>query len=312
MSVPRGEIVLVALVAGLALALLTLIGERMRDRVGRERSDPAVEMFNTRVDSWWIMVVLFTLALLIGPSAVVVLFAFASFAALREFYTFTDKSRADHLSLALAFYVVLPVQFLVVWLDRSAWFSLFVPVAVFLALPIVTALRGDVSRFLARVSETQWGLMICVFSLSHIPALIWLDPGGGRGMLLVVFLVVVVQSADLAEVFLGRRFARRPLVEGLSHRTVEGAVVALVAAALLGLALSALTPFGAVPAMALAVLASLAGQGGYLVLKAIRRDRGLRDWSHLIPGQGGFLNQLDSVIFAAPVFYYAARAMLAP
>lgn len=312
MSVPRGEIVLVALAAGVLLALLTLIGERMRDRVGPERSDPAVEMFNTRVDSWWIMVVLFTLALLIGPAAVVVLFAFASFAALREFYTFTDKTRADHLSLALGFYIVLPVQFLVVWLDRATWFSLFVPVAVFLALPIVTALRGDPARFLARVSETQWGLMICVFCLSHIPALIWLDPGGGRGMLLVVFLVVVVQGADLAEVFLGRRFGRRALVDGLSHRTVEGAAVALVAAALLGLAFSGLTPFGVPASMALAVLASVAGQGGYLVLKAIRRDRGLRDWSHLIPGQGGFLNQLDSVIFAAPVFFYAARAILAP
>lgn len=298
-------------VAGVLLAL-TVFGERLRAR--RTTPDPAIEVFMTRIDSWWAMVILFTLALLAGPWAVALLFAIASFAALREFYTYSAHSKADHLSLALAFYIILPAQFLFVAFDLSRLFAVFIPVYIFLLLPFVSVLRGSTDKFLNRVSETQWGLMICVFCLSHIPALMWLelpqqgaDSPAGRSMLLIAFLVLVVQSGDLVDFYMGRRVGRKRIVPDLSPKTWAGAAWGIAAAATLGLLLSWITPFGPFAAAGMAALASLCGQAGNLILRAIKRDRGLRDWSHLIPGQGGFLDQLDSVIFAAPAFFHLTR-----
>lgn len=307
MSPMLRDILLLALAVTAFLLFLTVFGERMRK--GRAHPDPAVEVFMTRVDSWWAMVVLFTLALIAGQWAVTLLFAVAAFAALREFYTYSVRTKADHLSLAMAFYLILPAQFLFVAFDLQRLLGVFIPVYVFLLLPFVSVLRGSTEKFLARVSETQWGLMIAVYCLSHVPALMLLDlPGyAGRGMLLIAFLVMVVQTGDLVDFYMGRRYGRRRIVPGLSAKTWEGAAFGLVAAALIGLALFWITPFSPLEAMAMAAMASACGQAGALVLRAIKRDRGLRDWSHLIPGQGGFLDQLDSVIFAAPAFFHLTR-----
>lgn len=310
MRPPWQDIATLALAAVLVLLALTILGEALRARRGAQ-AGPTLDLFLTRVDSWWAMVVLFTLALLAGPWAVVLLFAVASFAALREFYTFADRAPADHWALAAAFYLVLPAQFLFVAMDWQRLFGAFIPVYVFLLLPVLAVLRGDARRFLVRVSETQWGLMICVFCLSHIPALMWLG-ADGRGMLMIAFLIVVVQSADLVDFFAGRRFGRRRIVPALSPKTWEGAAAGLAMAAGLGALLSGLTPFGLWGSMGLAVAGAAAGQCGTLVLAAIKRDKGLRDWSHLIPGQGGFLNQLDSTIFAAPVVFHLTRLWFLP
>jgi len=307
MSPMLRDIGFLALGVSAVLLALTIFGESMRAR--RKAPDPAIEVFMTRVDSWWAMVILFTLALLTGPWAVALLFAIAGFAALREFYTYSAHNRADHLSLALAFYVILPAQFLFVALEIGNLLTVFIPVYVFLLLPFVSVLRGSTERFLTRVSEMQWGLMICVYCLSHIPALMWVEATGAedRGMLLIAFLILVVQTGDLGDFYMGRRVGRLRIVPGLSSKTWVGALWGIGAAATLGLAISWITPFGPMAAAAMAGLASATGQAGHLVLRAIKRDRGLRDWSHLIPGQGGFLDQLDSVIFAAPAFFYLTR-----
>lgn len=286
------------------LAAMTVVGEALRGRQAPGQTNPVVETFVTRVHSWWAMVILFTIATLLGDIALLLLFAFASFAALREFLTYTYKRQADHLSLALGFFVILPLQYLFVGLGWTGLFTVFIPVYAFLLLPIVSALRGDPNRFLARVAETQWGLMICVYCISHVPALLGTGPGTGRTVLLIVFFVLVVQLGDLVEYFAGRRIGRRRIAPGLSPKTLEGMACGVLAAAGIGAGLSWVTPFGPFGAAALAALASVAGMFGNLVFAAIKRDKGVKDWSHLIPGQGGFLDQLDSVIFAAPVFYH--------
>ncbi len=288
------------------LACFTVLGEILRANTPRDAPNPVVETFVTRVHSWWAMVILFAFAILLGPIGILLLFAFASFAALREFLTFAYKRQADHLSLALGFFVILPLQYLFVGLGWTSLFTVFIPVYAFLLLPIVAALRGDSNRFLERVAETQWGLMICVFCISHVPALLNADMNGSadRMVLLIVFLVMVVQLADLIEYFAGRRIGKRRIAPGISRKTVEGMFCGVAAAALIGALLSWLTPFGLLGAAAMAALASVSGMFGNLVFSAIKRDKGVKDWSHLIPGQGGFLDQLDSVIFAAPLFYH--------
>jgi phosphatidate cytidylyltransferase len=307
------EIVLLTLACFGLLIGFTLFGEYLRSRVPAGQQSAMVEAYSTRLTSWWAMVILFSLALLGGITGVVILFAFASFAALREFYTLSAKAKADHLALALAFFVVLPVQFALIWLGRDDIFTVFIPVYAFLMLPMVSVLRGDPSRFLIRVSETQWGLMICVYCVSHVPALITLDFSGyeERSVLLIAFLVMVVQIGDLLDILFGRRIGRTRIAPGLSPRTWEGLVCGVIGAAIAGGMLYWITPFGPLAAMGMAAIASVSGHFGSLVLTAIKRDKGVRDWSHLIPGQGGLLDQLDSVIFAAPVFFHLTHLIWA-
>lgn len=298
-------LLLVLGVMGIMLAL-TMLGEFIRMLQDPDTPNPVLETYMTRVNSWWAIVILVGLALISGPVGVIILFLFASFAALREFLTLTTKAQADHMSLALAFFVVLPLQYIFVWMGWQELFALFIPVYAFLLLPIVSALRGDSNRYLIRVAETQWGLMITVFCVSHVPALLTVDIAGyaDRAVLLIAFLVIVVQFGDLLEYFFGRRIGKTRVAPGLSPKTWEGIACGVGCAMLIGGLLSWITPFGVAGAMAMAGTASLVGMFGNLVFAAIKRDRGVKDWSHLIPGQGGFVDQLDSVVFAAPIFYH--------
>ncbi|MDO7729624.1 MAG: phosphatidate cytidylyltransferase [Loktanella sp.] len=303
------DIIWLSLGAFAILVGLSFFGEVLRARQDPNTQNPVLETFMTRVQSWWGMVILIGLAMLTGKIGVTVLFAFASFAALREFLTLTTKAQADHLSLALAFFVIMPLQYFFVAMEWSGLYAIFIPVYAFLLLPIVSALRGNANRFLIRVAETQWGLMITVYCVSHVPALMNLNIAGqgDRAILLVTFLVMVVQLGDLLEYFFGRRFGRTKIAAGLSPKTWEGVACGVISAMLIGGLLSWITPFGLWGAMAMAGIASLTGMFGNIVVTAIKRDRGVKDWSHLIPGQGGFVDQLDSVIFAAPIFYHLTK-----
>lgn len=302
--------ILMLSIGGMGILLaLTLLGEFLQMRRGPADPSPVLETYMTRVKSWWGMTILIALALLSGRLGVVILFLFASFAALREFLTLTAKARADHYSLALAFFAVLPLQYFFIWCGWDGLYTVFIPVYAFLLLPIVSALRGNANRYLIRVAETQWGLMITVFCISHVPALLNIEIAGygDRAVLLIAFLVIVVQLGDLLEYFFGRRIGKTQIAPGLSPKTWEGMACGVVCAMGIGGLLAWITPFGVVGAMAMAAVASVVGMFGTLVFAAIKRDRGVKDWSHLIPGQGGFVDQLDSVFFAAPIFYHLTR-----
>ncbi|MEJ6403676.1 phosphatidate cytidylyltransferase [Yoonia sp. 2307UL14-13] len=309
MDSTTNDILLLAFGSFGILVALTFFGEVLRAKQGVDNINPVLDTYMTRVQSWWGMVAFIGVALLLGEIGVMTLFAFASFAALREFLTLTTKTQADHIALALGFFVVLPFQYLFVGMGWQGLYTVFIPVYAFLLLPIVSALRGNSERFLARVAETQWGLMIAVFCVSHVPALINLEIAGyeHRAVLLIAFLVMVVQLGDLLEYFFGRRIGKTCIAPVLSPKTWEGVACGVVSAMLIGALLSWITPFGVFGAMAMAGLASFVGMLGSLVFAAIKRERGVKDWSHLIPGQGGFVDQLDSVIFAAPIFYHFAR-----
>jgi len=309
MSSTTTDILLLAFGSFGILIALTVLGEILRARQPLDEPNPVLDTYMTRVQSWWGMVAFIGAALLLGKPGIMTLFAFASFAALREFLTLTTKAQADHLSLALAFFAVLPLQYIFVGFGWTALYTVFIPVYAFLFLPMVSALRGNPQRFLVRVAETQWALMIAVFCVSHVPALMSLeiDGYGDRSVLLIAFLVMVVQCGDLLDFFFGRRIGKRKIAPGLSPKTWEGMICGVISAMVVGAMLNWITPFGVTGAALMAGIASLVGMFGNIVLAAIKRDRGVKDWSHLIPGQGGFVDQLDSVIFAAPIFYQLTK-----
>jgi phosphatidate cytidylyltransferase len=238
-----------------------------------------------------------------------------SFFALREFMTLAYTRIGDHGAIAMAFFVALPVQYFLVAIEWYGLYSIFIPVYAFLMLPILAALGGDTKRFLERTSKVQWGLMICVYCISHVPALLTLDIPGyeGRNLLLIAFLLVVVQGSDVLQYVWGKLAGRRLVAPALSpSKTVEGLVGGVLSATLLGAALSWITPFTPWQAALMSLAICTMGFLGGLVMSAIKRDRGVKDWGVMIEGHGGMLDRLDSVIFAAPVYFHALRYWWTP
>jgi len=256
------------------------------------------------------MVLFIGLAFVFGRPGVVLLFAMISFFALREFLTLTYTRSADYLALAVAFFVVLPVQYALVYVGWYGLYAIFVPVYVFLLLPILEVLAGDTKRFLERTSKIQWGLLVCVYCISHVPALLTLDIPGyeGRNLLLIAFLVIVVQSSDVLQYVWGKLFGKHKIAPEVSpSKTVEGLVGGLLSATALGAALWWITPFNWWQAALMSLAITVMGFFGGLVMSAIKRDRGVKDWGYLIEGHGGMLDRLDSVVFAAPIFFHLTR-----
>jgi len=303
---------LITLVLGIFAILIvaSAIGYALQKKFSPDGANSAIENLNARIKAWWIMVIFIGVAFLAGRAGVIILFAFCSFAALREFITLTNTKRADHWALASAFFVVLPIQYYLLWAEEYGIYSIFVPVYAFLLMPIISVLRGDTERFLIRIAEVQWALMICVFCASHVPALLTLTIPGyeGRNVLLIAFLVIVVQLSDVLQYVWGKLFGRTKIAPKLSpSKTVEGFVGGVASATLIGAALWWITPFTPFQAGLLALIITLMGFFGGLVMSAIKRDRGVKDWGHIIEGHGGLIDRLDSVVFSAPIFFHLVR-----
>lgn len=286
------------------------VGYILKQRFAPDGSNATIENLNARILAWWGMTAFLAVAFLAGRGGVILLFAFASFAALREFVTLTDRRRADHWAIAVAFFVILPAQFWFIWSEWYGMWSVLIPVYAFLILPVIAVLQSDTEDFLMRISQMQWALMICVFCASHVPALLFLDIPGfeGRNVLLIAFLIVVVQLSDVLQYTWGKLLGRRPVAPKLSpSKTWEGLVGGVASATLIGTALWWITPFSPLQAALMSLIITLAGFFGGLVMSAIKRDRGVKDWGHVIAGHGGFIDRLDSVVFSAPIFFHLTR-----
>jgi len=300
---------LLAAVGGV-LVFASIAGWILKLRVAHGAPHPVIDNLNARVKAWWIMAAVIGLALFAGKIGVIVLFALISFVALREYATIAPTRRADHRTLLFGFFIALPIQYYLIWVEWYGLFSIFIPVYGYLALPIVAALSGDTRNFMERTATIQWGLMISVFCISHVPALLTLDIPGyeGRTAFLIVFLILVVQSSDVLQYVWGKLAGRHKIAPELSpSKTVEGFVGGVASATALGAALWWITPFSPLAAGLLALAITLMGFLGGLVMSAIKRDRGIKDWGTLIEGHGGMLDRLDSVCFSAPIFFHLVR-----
>jgi phosphatidate cytidylyltransferase len=286
----------------------------------------------------WAMTIIFWIGWMLGQTAATVLFGLIAFFALREFITLSPTRRGDHRSLILAFFVVLPIQFWLVATARFDLFTVFIPVYVFLAIPVVSALADDPSQFLERNAKLQWGIMVCVYGLSHVPALMRLSFPGyeGKNAFLVFHLVVVVQTCMMVQHLIARRqsmptgdtppaeppggwrgrLRRRLLIQPPFAPHVSRSFtwaswrLGMMIASLFGALMSFITPFKYGQALAMSLIACAAGSMGHLVMKALKRDRGIPHWGQRdvgVTGANGLLDRVDALCFAAPVFFHAVR-----
>lgn len=301
------------LTGGVILLLLigSVTGWALSRRTLSESGRKTVDNLNARMRAWWVMTAVFALALLTGGIGSIVLFALSSFMALREFVTLTPTRLGDHRSLFWAFFVITPLQYVLLSVEWYGLFSIFIPVYVFLLLPIRSAVAGDTERFLERAAKIQWGLMICVYSLSHAPALLTLlnipNYVGENGKLLYYF-VMICELSDVMQYTFGKLFGRHLISPAVSpNKTWEGLIGGISATVAIGAALWWATPFTPWESAGMSLAICAMGFGGGLVMSAIKRDRGVKDWGASIAGHGGVLDRIDSLCFSAPVFFHLTR-----
>lgn len=295
-------------------ALLTATAVAVGITLKRDDDEAAERALRLKRDlrAVWIGAVVFWLAWISAPFGATLAFAVISFLALREFITLAHTRRSDHRSLILAFFVVLPLQYVWVGIRTFDFFSVFIPVYVFLAIPVISALAGDPERFLERNAKIQWGIMVCVYGLSHAPALLLLEFRGytDRGAFLVFFLVMVAATAQIVQEATSRTLRRRPAARHIDRSFSYLAWASgAAAAALMGAALFWITPFKAPQALAMGFIAGAAGTLGEFVMKALKKDAGVRYWGNRssITGAVGLLDRVAPLCFAAPVFFHSAR-----
>jgi phosphatidate cytidylyltransferase len=255
---------------------------------------------------------MFWVAWISGPLGATLLFALFSFLALREFITLVHTQRSDHRTLIVAFFVLLPVQYMICGTRFFDLFTVFLPVYGFLALPIVSAFADDPRQYLERNAKIQWGVMVCVYGLSHAPALLLLDFPGytGRGAFLLFFLVMVVAASQIAQEIATRTMRRRPVARRISRSfSMRAWWIGTLTGSLAGGLLFWITPFKAGQALGMAFLTAAAAGFGGLVMKALKKDAGVRYWGNRssITGAVGLLDRIAVLCFAAPVFFHSAR-----
>jgi phosphatidate cytidylyltransferase len=262
----------------------------------------------SRLAFLWSMTFIFGLAILFGYQILVVYLWYVAFLALKEFFSITPTRRADRRVLFWA-YLSAPIQFVFILLGWQQAFTIFVPIHVFLVLPMIMVLRGEMAGFLKAWSLMGWGVITTVYSLGHLAYLLVLPAAdqptvGGSGLFL--FLVSLAQLSHALQFAFGRLVdtpsLRLPVSTTRNGASLVGSV--LVVTPIAWLVAPWLTPFTSSQAAILGALIAVGAFIGYMILSAIKGDLQLKDRGEMTPGRGGVLNRIDAFVYTAPLFYY--------
>jgi phosphatidate cytidylyltransferase len=289
------------------LILATAVGLALKlFRPDRDYTEPLL-----RIRTWWVIIGLVFGALLLSRGAAIVFFWLVSYLAFKEFITLIPTRRADHRVLFWA-YLAIPLQYFWAYIEWYGMFIIFIPVYMFLLLPVRMVLRGRTEGFLKAAGTLQWGLMTTVFSLSHLAFLLVLPddgPAEPMGVGLVLYLLSLTEINDVAQYLWGKSCGRRKVVPDVSpNKTRAGLAGGVATTTVLALVLApVLTPLSAWHALLVGVLIGVSGFFGDICVSAVKRDIGIKDTGNLLPGHGGILDRVDSLTFTAPLFFHFVR-----
>lgn len=273
------------------------------------KPEPSQTLVNLRqrVRAWWFMILVFGCSIALGRTGVFSFYTLLSFLALREFLTLSPTPHGDHRTLAWVFFLILPLHYLFAWAPWYGMFLIWIPVYAFIFIPVRSALSGNTEQFLERTARVQWGVLTCVYFLSYLPMLLYLPISGyeGQNAKLLFFVVLVTQISDVMQYVFGKLFGKNLLAPKVSpSKTREGLIYGGLAATAIGTSLWWATPFSPYAAAAMSAVLVIMGFLGGLVMSAVKRSLGAKDWGKGIPGHGGVLDRLDSLLFCAPIFFH--------
>jgi phosphatidate cytidylyltransferase len=297
------------------LLISTLIGRVLKSRYKSDPGRTTIDNLNARIRAWWKMCAIFAVAVVSGRIGSLILFGIISFLAMREYMTLVPTRRGDHRTLFWSFFVIMPLQYYLIGIQWYGLFAVMIPVLACVYIPPSIAIAGDTEHFLERASKVQFGIMVCVYSLSHAPALLLLKIPGfeGHDARLLLYLVIVDQMSDVLQYVWGKLVGKRKIAWRVSpNKTWEGFLGGALSATALGTALWWATPFTPLQSAGMSLMICILGFNGGLVMSAIKRDIGIKDFGVVIEGHGGILDRIDSLCFAAPIFFHLVRYYFVP
>ncbi len=260
-----------------------------------------------RINSWWIIIAFFTLGAMLNTTMAMFFFGLLSYLALKEYFSLIPSRQTDRRVMFYAYLAIVP-QYYFAGIEWYGMFIIWIPVLMFLILPFRQVLIGETQGFLENTSRVQWGLMMFVFGLSHLAYMITLLPAGSNsvgGTELVLYLVLLTELNDVLQYVWGKSIGKRKIIPKVSpNKTVEGFLGAFVSISILAVLFSFLTPFTWYEALIAGMIISWAGFIGDVVVSMIKRDIGVKDSGNMLPGHGGILDRVDSLIYTAPLFFH--------
>lgn len=292
----------------IAIVIVLIVASFVTRILAHKNPDKDYSELLARVRTWWVMVAIFSLALLLGKIISIIFFAFLSFLALKEYFSIIPSRRADRRALFWA-YLTIPIQYYWIWIEWYGMFIISIPVYAFLLIPFRLVLIGETKGFLKSAATIQWGMMTMVFSISHLGYLLVLPTqgnpnAGGTG--LVLFLVTITQLNDVCQYIWGKAFGRNKIIPLVSpNKTWEGFIGGVASSIVLATLLAPiLTPLSFIHSILAGALISCFGFVGDVTISALKRDIGIKDSGNILPGHGGILDRIDSLTYTAPLFFH--------
>lgn len=189
----------------------------------------------------------------------------------------------------------------------DGWYGLFIviPVYVVSAILIVPIARNVAQQQLQRVALAILGFVYLGWMFSHLGFL----ANSPHAIGYLLFLVLAVEGSDIAAFTCGKLFGRRKLRSNISpNKTLGGSAGALGISLILPWLLWFSFPhFDPIDLVLTGLIVGIGGQLGDLTISFIKRDIGIKNMGALIPGHGGILDRIDSLIFVAPLFFHMTR-----
>jgi len=312
----------------IALGIATAVARYLTRQPNSSFNPAQLQRFVLRLRAWWTICLFVVLGLVVHHIGIIILFGLISFWAFREFITMTPTRRGDHRALFWSLVVFTPLQYVLIALGETNWewksgqpidfygvYSIMIPVYASLFIPARIAMAGDHKRFLERSAQITSGLLICVYALSHVPALLDLkladsshNPWSGSSEGLIFFFILISQVADVLQWSWGQIAGKHVVAKDISpSRTWEGCIGGSLSAGLVGACLYKVTPFQMGEAALICIIIAFVGFAGGMTMSAIKRNRNVQDYGTLVLGHAGVLDRIDTICFSAPVFYHITR-----
>jgi phosphatidate cytidylyltransferase len=195
---------------------------------------------------------------------------------------------------------IIPLSIMFRFEPTKSWELLFIVLALFFLL-LMQFKRRDSSGVIVDISTTLFGILYVSWFFSFIIKIRYLF--GGLGFLAA--LLLITKLGDIGAYLVGSRWGRLPLMPHISpKKTVEGALGGLIFSVLGALISKSFLPFGYGQLLLIAIGLGVLGQLGDLSESLLKRDCQIKDSGSIFPGMGGVLDQIDSLLFTAPVFYF--------
>ncbi|HIS89334.1 TPA: phosphatidate cytidylyltransferase [Candidatus Avigastranaerophilus faecigallinarum] len=262
----------------------------------------------TRMKSFWIIVILFTIAFMFNKLTAVFFIMLISYLALKEFFSMIPTRRSDRRVLLWA-YLSIPIQFYFIYTNWIVMFYLFIPLYLFILIPLRMVMVGDTEGFLKSCGIIHWALMTCVYAIGYFAVYFSIPneinpQGGALGLLL--FILIITISNDFMQYVFGKSMGKNKITPNVSpNKTWEGFIGGAISTAVLSMLIAPiLTPLSIIQAGIVGLIIAIAGFFGDITMSAIKRDIGVKDTGALLPGHGGILDRLDSMIFTVPLFFH--------